>query len=254
MGILNLTPDSFSDGGKFADPDAAFQQALHLRSRGAGMFDLGAESTRPGAEPVTPETEWQRLAPILQRLVQGLPDLPVSIDTRHAEVARLCLEQGATILNDVTGFSDPGMLALAQASGCGIIAMRSRRKGEAFQMPPYDDPTPRTSERAIAELATLRDHLHSAGIEAASVLLDPGFGFGTTYLEDLALWRALPELPRSLDWPVDRFCIGISRKRFVAKQAGTPSLAPAERDSLSADLHSQAIQWGYRVFRTHAIG
>ncbi|HJW73042.1 MAG TPA: dihydropteroate synthase [Geothrix sp.] len=254
LGILNLTPDSFSDGGRFTDPEAAYQQALRLQASGARMLDVGAESTRPGAAALAPGTEWERLATLLPRLVQGLPDLPLSLDTRHAEVACLGLGAGAAVLNDVTGFSSPDMLALAQSSPCGLIAMRSRRQGADFLMPPYDDPTPRTHEAAVAELRSVRDRLRSAGIPDSRVLLDPGFGFGTSYLEDLALWQALPDLPRLLDWPADRFCIGISRKRFVATRAGAPLLSPAERDPLTAELHGEAIRWGYRVFRTHAIG
>lgn len=254
LGILNLTPDSFSDGGKFTDLEAAFQHALHLHSSGAGVLDLGAESTRPGAAALAPGTEWERLGPLLRQLIQDLPEVPLSLDTRHPGVAQRGLAAGVTILNDVTGFSNPGMLALAQSNPCGLIAMRSRQEGRGFLMPPYDDPAPQTPGRAVSELKIVRERLRSAGIPDARVLLDPGFGFGTTYLEDLALWQALPGLPQLLDWPADRFCIGISRKRFVAIRGGTPQLPPGQRDALTADLHAEAIQWGYRVFRTHTIG
>lgn len=254
VGILNVTPDSFSDGGQFTDPERAFQQAQRLVSQGAGMLDLGAESTRPGAVPVPPGEEWQRLSPLLPRLARALPGVPLSLDTRHEEVARLGLEQGAAVLNDVTGFITSGLLALAQTSPCGVIAMRSRRQGEGFLMPPYDDSAPQTADQALAELRTLRDHLRVAGIADRRVLLDPGFGFGTTYLEDQALWQSLPKLPSLLDWPIDRFCLGISRKRFVAFRAGQPKLPPNARDPFTAALHAEAMAWGYRVFRTHTIG
>ncbi|MBK7293852.1 MAG: dihydropteroate synthase [Holophagaceae bacterium] len=106
----------------------------------------------------------------------------------------------------------------------------------------------------MRELAALRDRLCGAGIAQARILLDPGFGFGTTFQEDLALWNALPVLPGRLDWPVERLCLGVSRKRFLAVRSGLPTLPPAERDALTTQAHAQAQAWGYRVFRTHAIG
>lgn len=254
MGILNLTPDSFSDGGRFTDLEAALAQARSLAGSGARMLDLGAESTRPGAAPVDAETEWSRLAPVIAALKTHLPGLPLSLDTRHAAVAARGLEAGIAVLNDVTGFSDPGMLDLARRSDAGLIAMRSRLSGSGFHMPPYEDPAPADAARAMAELRLVRDRLRTAGVDDGRVLLDPGFGFGTTYLEDLALWEALPRLPEALEWPAERFCIGISRKRFLAARAGAPGLAPSLRDPLSAEAHAEAFKWGYRVFRSHALG
>ncbi len=254
IGILNLTPDSFSDGGLFMDPGAALAQARELVRAGARMLDLGAESTRPGAASVDAPVEWARLEAVLPILAQTLPGIPLSLDTRHADVAARGLAAGASVINDVTGFSDPDMLALAQTSTCGLIAMRSRRQGRGFHMPPYDEPAPRQAGAAIAELDAIRDRLHRAGIQDDRVLLDPGFGFGTTYLEDLALWQALPCLPESLAWPAERICIGISRKRFLATRAGMPDLPPPRRDHLTSAAHAEAFQLGYRVFRTHAIG
>lgn len=254
MGILNLTPDSFSDGGRFMDPGSALAQARALVQAGARMLDLGAESTRPGAATVGAATEWARLGPVLTVLRAELPEIPLSLDTRHAAVAAQGLAMGAAVINDVTGFADPALLSLARTSGCGLIAMRSRRQGEGFHMPPYDDPAPQDAGQALAELRSVRERLARAAIPDASVLLDPGFGFGTTFREDLALWQALPGLGAALDWPTDRICIGISRKRFLAARAGQPSLPPAERDTLTAAAHAEAAAWGYRVFRTHAIG
>jgi dihydropteroate synthase len=254
IGIINLTPDSFSDGGKFMAPEAALSQARWLIQSGARMLDLGAESTRPGAAATDAETEWGRLEPVLSALRGAQPDLPLSLDTRHAAVAARGLGAGAAVINDVTGFSDQAMLELAAASFCGLIAMRSRRQGEGFHMPPYGDPAPKDAAGAIVELRTVRDRLRDAGITANRVLLDPGFGFGTTFREDLALWEALPNLPLALEWPPDRICLGLSRKRFLAARAGAPSLAPAQRDELTAKAHAEALQLGYRVFRTHAIG
>jgi dihydropteroate synthase len=254
IGILNLTPDSFSDGGRFVEPAAALAQARHLVASGARMLDLGAESTRPGSAMVDAVTEWSRLEPVLSALAEALPRIPLSLDTRHAAVAAKGLGAGASVINDVDGFTEPAMLELAAASRCGLIAMRSRRQDGGFLMPPYADPAPKDAASALAELLTVRDRLRAAGIADDRVLLDPGFGFGTTFAEDLALWNALPGLPGALAWPADRICIGISRKRFLASRAGTPGLAPDQRDPLTAAAHAEAMEWGYRVFRTHAIG
>jgi len=255
LGIVNLTPDSFSDGGRFLDPEAAAGHARGLLARGAGVLDLGAESTRKGAASVAPEAEWARLEPVLRDLRVQLPRVPLSLDTRHALVAARGLAAGAAIINDVTGFRDPAMLAAVRASGCGLIAMRSSLAGTDLLMPDYDRPDPGQPAAAIRELAQVRDRLLAAGIAPERILLDPGFGFGVSYLGDLALWAALADLPRRLDWPVQRFCIGISRKRFLARRAGSPDLPADQRDPLTAQAHREAMALGYRVFRTHlALG
>lgn len=253
LGIVNVTPDSFSDGGRFLDPGAACAQAAALAAQGAGALDLGAESTRPGSAPVTPDIEWARLAPVIEGLRRDLPGVPLSLDTRHPDVAVRGLAAGAAILNDVAGFRDPAMLAAAAGSRCGLIAMRSRMEGGAFVMPPYDQPAPDQPEAAIRELAEVRDRLLAAGIEPARILLDPGFGFGLAYAGDLALWAALDRLPAALDWPVERFCLGISRKRFIARRAGRTDLPADQRDALTAEAHREALALGYRVFRSHAV-
>ena len=253
LGILNVTPDSFSDGGRFRDPALALAQARHLVAQGAGVLDVGAESTRPEATPVSPEEEWARLEPVLLLLRSALPQIPISLDTRHGRVAERGLRCGVSIINDVCGCSDPLLLQAVRASDCGIIAMRSRMAGDRFAMPPYDLPGPSDPAVAVAELAVVKDRLLAAGIGPGRILLDPGFGFGLSYAGDLALWEALPRLPAMLDWPAARFCLGISRKRFLAWRAGTPKLATGERDALTASAHRQATAQGYRVFRTHRV-
>lgn len=253
IGILNVTPDSFSDGGRFLDPGAAVAQARALVGRGAGLLDVGGESTRPGAAAIPPAEEWARLEPVLAALRANLPELPISLDTRHATVAERGLAAGVAVLNDITGFSDPAMLELARVSGCGLIAMRSRRTEGRLWMPDYGGEGLAEDALACEELAALRDGLLRAGIAPERILLDPGFGFGTTFLEDAALWRGLATLPRRLGWPVEAFCLGISRKRFLAWRAGTPALPPAQRDGLTAEAHAEAAALGYRIFRTHHL-
>ena len=254
IGILNITPDSFSDGGRFSSPESALRQARKLVAAGAGMLDLGAESTRPGAAAVSPEVEWARLAPVVAMLRAELRDIPLSLDTRHAAVAAKGLAAGVALLNDVTGFSDPGMLGLAMDTECGLIAMRSRMKGGSFWMPDYSDPALLGAELALIEMRGLQERLLGAGIAAERVLLDPGFGFGTTFVEDTALWNLLPQLQVLLSWPSDRFCIGISRKRFLAWRNGTPELPSTGRDDLTSAAHREAEVMGFRVFRTHELG
>ena len=254
LGILNITPDSFSDGGCHEAPSAALAQAEQLVRTGAAALDLGAESTRPGASPVSPGEEWERLRPVLSLLRQHLPQCPLSLDTRNAQVAERGLGQGASIVNDVTGFTAADMLALVRGSTCGLIAMRSRLHEGRIHMPEYGSGGKASAGAAIEELRAIKAHLLEAGIVPERILLDPGFGFGTTYAEDLALWQALPDLPELLDWPAARICIAVSRKRFLAWRAGTPELPPRERDGLTHQAHAQAMMLGYRVFRTHAVG
>jgi dihydropteroate synthase len=251
LGILNVTPDSFSDGGRFLTPGAALAQALSLLDQGAGALDLGAESTRPGAAPVTPEEEWARLEPVLAHLRVELPHIPISLDTRHASVAARGLQRGVAVINDVTGFAEPELLHVTRNSGCGLIAMRSRMENGHFLMPPYGPPGQGSADGAIQELASVRDRLLGAGIHPGRILLDPGFGFGLPFADDLALWEALPRLPGALAWPVSQFCLGVSRKRLLAWRAGTPPQPALERDALTTRAHREAAQLGYRVFRSH---
>lgn len=252
LGILNLTPDSFSDGGCFLGAASALAQGQQLKAAGASLLDLGAESTRPGALPLPPDQEWQRLEPVLTALGQAIDPLPLSLDSRHPETAARALARGFSVLNDVTGFRDPRMLALAQHSPCGLIAMRSTLEHDHFVMPPYDGPG-RGLAPLLAEMREILDRLRRAGISPERTLLDPGFGFGTTFTDDQALWEALPRLSEWLDWPAERFCLGISRKRFLAWRLGQPELQPRERDAATREAHAQARALGFRVFRTHAL-
>lgn len=254
LGILNLTPDSFSDGGEFLLPDRALAQARALQAGGATHLDVGAESTRPGAAAVTEDEEWARLEPVLRLLRTHLPDLPLSLDCRHASVVARALPFGISVLNDVTGFEDPAMREVARTCNAQLLAMRSRpAPGGTFLMPPYDGPGETTADRAVAELRGVRDRLLAEGFAPERIVLDPGFGFGTTWTEDRAIWEALPDLPRLLEWPVEGICIALSRKRFTAWMAGQPDLPPTHRDLITRQLHGRAHQLGYGVFRTHSV-
>jgi dihydropteroate synthase len=251
LGILNVTPDSFSDGGKYFDPKNAIEHGNDLLLQGANIIDIGAESTRPGSEPVTAHEEWARIAPVLSHLKKESPSCLLSIDTRCPGVARMALNAGADIINDVTGFQDPEMLGLAANSNCGVIAMRIRMAGGQIMMPDYDAPPQKSAGEAISELKTVKSRLLGAGVAPDRILLDPGFGFGTTFLEDRALWGALPEMPALLDWPIERFCIGISRKRFVARTFGVSGNGPLDRKT--AEMQKDAANMGYRAFRAHSF-
>jgi dihydropteroate synthase len=248
-----VTPDSFSDGTRFQDPKAACRQGVSLVRDGARILDIGAESTRPGASAISWEDEWQRLEPVIRNLRQAIPSTPLSLDTRHAETATRGLEAGVAVLNDVTGFRDPAMLDLAKQSRVPLLAMRCRMRHGSFWMPPYDAPGSEGLNDIVEELREIRDRLLHAGIAPERITLDPGFGFGTTWNEDKALWDALPDLPDLLEWPASQFCIGISRKRFVAWMAGDPGMPAPDRDVATARLHSEAISLGYSIFRTHSI-
>jgi dihydropteroate synthase len=253
LAIINLTPDSFSDGGAFPSPGHAIAHGEELLRQGAHILDIGAESTRPGSKPVGHQEQWARMAPVLGQLKKNNRDCILSIDTRSPEVARLALDAGADIINDVTGFQNPKMLEAAKKN-CGLIAMRSRTDGGRFLMPEYMG-RPRAFQKnadaAMRELEMVRNRLLMADIEPERILLDPGFGFGTTFLEDQALWDALPTMPSVLGWPIERFCIGISRKRFVAHKYGVQG--NESLDKKTNDLHSEAANMGYMVFRTHSL-
>lgn len=253
LGILNLTPDSFSDGGRHQSLNAAIQHATHLVNSGAEILDLGAESTRPGAEALSPEAEWQRLEAPLKAIRDRFPTTLLSVDTRNAHCAKAALEAGASILNDVEGFSNPEMLSLAKQSNCGLLAMRSRKTDGQLFMPDYNAGAPVHSQCALTELLEMKQNILDQGIAPERLVLDPGFGFGTTFEEDLAIWQSLETLPKVLDWPRERICIAISRKRFVATRAGCPSLPPNLRDEITHAAHLEAQKLGYVLFRAHAI-
>ena len=210
MGIVNVTPDSFSDGGNFFDPDRAIQHGLRLADAGADVLDVGGESTRPYAEPVLADEELRRVTDVVQGLCSAT-DVPISIDTSKAVVARACLEVGAEIINDVTALTaDPDMLPLALESGAGICAMHMQGTPQTMQVDPqYKDVVGEIQQY----LATRRDEFLAEGIAAEKICLDPGVGFGKTHEHNLEIMTRVREF-HALGTPL---LVGHSRKGFLAK-------------------------------------
>jgi dihydropteroate synthase len=214
MGIVNVTPDSFSDGGQFLSPEAAIAHGLALAAQGADLLDVGGESTRPGAEPVPLEEEVRRVVPVVRGLA-AQTTIPISIDTYKAETARQALEAGAHVVNDVAALGDPEMGRVVRDSGAGLILMHMQGTPRTMQVAPaYFD--------VLFEVtAVLEARLHAAGdvgIAGTRVALDPGVGFGKTSDHNLALLARLEELQR-LGRPV---CLGVSRKGFLGRRLDRP--------------------------------
>jgi dihydropteroate synthase len=213
MGIVNVTPDSFADGGRFADRTDAVRHGLRLAAAGAGILDVGGESTRPGAPPVSAADETERVVPIIGELARELPGALISVDTAKAAVAAAALDAGARLVNDVAAGRDPAMLPLVAARGAAVVLMHMR-----------GDPTTMQAETAYADVvaevhAFLRDRAaaaRAAGIPAHRVWLDPGIGFGKDLDGNLALLRALPDLA-ALGHPI---VVGASRKSFIGRLTG----------------------------------
>jgi dihydropteroate synthase len=215
MGIVNITPDSFSDGGRFLNADSAVAQARQLVVEGADILDLGAESTRPGAEFVSDDEELHRLLPVVERLAAEVA-VPLSIDTNKAVVARACLERGAHIINDISGLTfDPEMIAVCRDFECGIVCMHIQGTPQTMQLDPrYDDVVGEVKQFLKQRL----DAMESAGISRERVALDPGVGFGKTAAHNVELLQRVDEL-HDLGCAV---LVGHSRKRFLQKVLNRP--------------------------------
>lgn len=242
MGILNVTPDSFSDGGRFLEPARALEHARALVAEGAAIIDVGGESTRPGAGPVPAEVQIARIVPVVERIAAEL-DVLVSVDTGDPGVIDAALGAGAGLVNDVRGFRRPGALAAAAAGGAAVCIMHMQGEPADMQREPrYDD--------VVAEV---RDYL-AARVEAAlalgmdrrSILVDPGFGFGKTREHHRALFNGLADL-RGIGAGL---LVGVSRKSFVGAWSGR---GPGERDAASAALAALAAERGADVVRAHAV-
>lgn len=215
MGIVNVTPDSFSDGGEFLDHGRAIEHGLHLVEQGADILDIGGESTRPGAEPVDNVEELRRVLPVVRELASQT-NVPVSIDTSKADVAEKCIEAGAVIVNDVTGLTgDPRMPAVCAAADVAVVAMHMLGNPRTMQQEPtYDD----CVREIVGYLKGRLDTLVAAGITRERICLDPGVGFGKTAEHNLEILSSVAQL-RELERPV---LVGHSRKRFLSKLLGRP--------------------------------
>lgn len=216
MAVVNCTPDSFSDGGRFLRPEEALRHAERLLDDGADLVDVGGESTRPGAEPVPPDEEARRVLPVIRTLRQRRPDAVISVDTRRSQMACAALDEGADIVNDVTAGSDPDLLPLVAGSGAAVVLMHMRGEPRTMQQN-------LTYLHPVAEVhGFLRDRATAAataGIPRDRVWLDPGIGFGKDDQANLALLRALPELA-ACGHPV---VVGPSRKSFLGRLTGAPT-------------------------------
>lgn len=243
MGILNVTPDSFSDAGAFFDPAAAVEHGLRLVAEGADILDVGGESTRPYSQPVEIAEELRRVIPVLAELSRQT-SIPLSIDTKKAAVAREAIAAGAEIVNDVTALAgDPAMLPLAAETGVAVCAMHMQGDPQTMQVAPtYQD----VLGEVLAYLRGRRDALEAAGIEPQRIALDPGIGFGKLPEHNLALlsnaWRF-----HELGCPI---LVGHSRKRFIRKVLGNAQADPtAGSVGVALALARQAVQ----VIRVHDV-
>jgi len=243
LGIVNVTPDSFSDGGAFLDPARAVDHALKLVADGADILDIGGESTRPGSHGVSEAEELRRVIPVLERLA-GETAAPMSIDTNKAAVAREALRAGATIVNDISGLTfDPQMIEVCGESDCGVVVMHIQGTPLTMQNDPrYRDVVAEVSAHLDQRVAALE----TAGIVPERVLLDPGIGFGKTPRHNLDLLAHLSRLQEG-GRPV---LIGHSRKRFIAKLVGHPL---DERDAGSLGVSLAAAQLGADYLRVHDV-
>ncbi|MDN3622854.1 MULTISPECIES: dihydropteroate synthase [Methylobacterium] len=239
MGILNVTPDSFSDGGRFQDLDAARAQAGTLVAEGAAILDIGGESTRPGHVPVPAEEEQARVLPVIAALAPALP-VPISIDTYKAATAEAALKAGARIVNDVWGLQrEPDIAAVAAAHGAPVIVMHNRESVDASL--DIVDEMKRFFARSLAIAA-------KAGIPERDIVLDPGIGFGKSWEQHLDAVRRLPEL-RALGFPL---LVGISRKSLLGRIHNTGT-APADRLYGSLAAHVVAATLGADIVRAHDV-
>jgi dihydropteroate synthase len=247
MGIVNVTPDSFSDGGQFFSPQAAVGHALQLLDSGTDLLDLGGESTRPGATPLTSEEEQARILPVLAGILKARPQAIVSIDTYHATTAQAAVEAGAEIVNDVSGLLwDASMAQVLADARCGCILMHTRGRPEEWSKLPTLAP----DEVLPLVLNGLRQTLslaEQASIPRENIVLDPGFGFGKVGDANWTLLERFGEL-RQLGYPL---LAGLSRKRFLTAHLPEPTMA--ERDAATHAANTRAVAAGAHILRVHAM-
>lgn len=244
MGVLNVTPDSFSDGGRYLSVEAAVARAEQMAEEGADIIDVGGESSRPGADPVDEEEEKRRVLPVMEEIARKI-DLPISIDTYKPSVAREAINSGASIINDITALSDPEMADLAGKAKVGVILMHMKGDPKTMQISPeYDD--------LISEIYSFLDErierAVQGGVSRERIMIDPGIGFGKRYEDNLEILRRLREF-KSLGCPI---LIGTSRKSFIGKALG--DLPVEERIEGTAATVAISIANGADVVRVHDVG
>ena len=246
MGVVNVTPDSFSDGGRFLDADAAIAHGLALVRDGADLLDVGGESTRPGADPVDVDVELGRVLPVVHALASET-DVPVSVDTTKAAVAESALGAGALVVNDVSAGRDPRMLEVVARAGAGYVAMHMRGEPRTMQ----DEPRYRDVVGEVGAFLVERlDAAHAAGIARRRLAADPGIGFGKTVEHNLTLLAALGKLRERVAAPL---VVGTSRKRFIAAVVGGGDREPTAREEGTIASVAWAVEHGADVVRVHDV-
>ena len=244
MGIVNVTPDSFADGGESLDPARAADLAVALEAAGADLLDVGGESTRPGAEPVSAHEEMRRILPVLDRLA-GRVRAPISVDTYKAEVAEAALDHGAALINDVSGLaSGPALATVAAAAGAPLVLMHNRGGSrDMYRHAGYRD----VGAEVAAELSTVVDRAIAAGLPREQIVVDPGLGFAKRAEATFAVLAALPSL-RRLDRPI---LVGPSRKSFLTTALG--DRPPGDREWGTAAAVAAAVWFGAHIVRAHRV-
>ena len=246
MGILNVTPDSFSDGGQFSDVDAALAQVKRMITEGVDIIDIGGESTRPGSEPVSPAEQQQRVIPVISAIRQTLKsDILISIDTTSSAVAKAALEAGANIINDVSaGQDDPKILTLSASLNAPIILMHRQGTPKTMQDNPYyDDVVPEVISTLLEQIKLAIQ----AGVKKENILIDPGIGFGKRKQDNLELLAHLDQFV-ALGYPV---LLGTSRKRFMGSICNVTE--PAELVTATAVTTALGVMAGVQLFRVHDV-
>ncbi|HYZ03992.1 MAG TPA: dihydropteroate synthase [Rubrobacter sp.] len=245
VGILNVTPDSFSDGGDFLDPEVAADQAATMLDEGADMLDVGGESTRPGSDPVSQEEEIRRVVPVLERILSARPEAVISIDTYRSGTATAALEAGASLVNDVTALrGDPRMVSVVEGAACPVILMHMQGEPKTMQKEPHYEDVVGEVRDFLAERA---EYAVAAGVRPENVIVDPGIGFGKNLEHNLALLRNLDAVV-DLGFPV---LIGSSRKRFIERITGVQEA----RDRVSGTVATTVLAYerGATFFRVHDV-
>jgi dihydropteroate synthase len=243
MGVVNVTPDSFSDGGRFLNPQEAIAHGLRMAEEGAHILDLGAESSRPGSDPVEDDEEVRRLLPVLDGLRRALPEIVLSVDTTKASVARSALDGGADLVNDISAGADPAMLPLCALRGAPIVLMHMRGRPKTMQTEPrYSD----AAAEVVSELRPRVEAAEAAGLGPGQIVVDPGFGFAKRPQDNLALVAHLEALA-SFGHPV---LVGASRKSTIGAVTGAPV---EDRLPGTLALHTAALLKGARILRVHDV-